>query len=228
MHKKILLCLLVYSLMFIGISMSKETAAAIGNHPDLAAGLMNAKIYEAVALTDGNIGALFNINGKVEYGRLNISGNNWSLTSLGTTQSTDVNAASMALDDSGNPHIVFIDTGNDLIYRYFNGLVWTNGRLIASLDIGGPGGLFSPDIAIDSAGKAHIVYMDSRGGHLGGEGHYRNNDLMYATNVTGSFRITVKQFGDGRNTSVTHNNSREAVAPPKICLLYTSPSPRDA
>ena len=222
MHKKILLCLLAYSLMFIlGISMSKETAAAIGNNQDLAAGLMNAKIYEAVALTDGDIGAVFNINGNVEYGKLNISENNWSLTRLGTTQSTDVNAASMALDDSGNPHVVFINTSNDLIYRYFNGLVWTNGILIDSLDIGGSGRLISPDIAIDSTGKAHIVYMDSRGGHLGGEWHYRNNDLMYATNITGSFRITVRQFGDGRNTSVTHNNSREAVAPPKISLTVT-------
>lgn len=219
MRKIVFLCLLVVLMiliMLISVPQNAEAAAQI--YPDAAAGLINARIYEAVALPDGNIGAVFNMGGNIMYGILNISENKWTVVSLGTTASSDVNAASLGLDVSGRAHIVFVNTANDLVYRFFNGSVWTAGQIIDSRNIGGSGALSSPDIAIDAAGKAHIAYMDSRGGHVGGEFHYIRNDLMYASNSTGSWVITVRQFGDGSHASATHNDWREAVAPPKISL----------
>ena len=214
-----LLVVLIIPIMLISVPQNAEAAAQI--YLDAAAGPINARIYEAVALPDGNIGAVFNRGGNIMYGILNISKNEWTVVSLGITASSDVNAASLSLDVSGRPHIVFVNTVNDLVYRFFDGSAWTPGQIIDSRNIAGSGVLFSPDIAIDAAGKAHIAYMDSRGGHMGGEGQYIRNDLMCATNVTGSWVITVRQFGDGSHASVTHNDWREAIAPPKISLTVT-------
>jgi hypothetical protein len=218
---KILLRFILFTFLILLISAPENANAAAVNFPDAAAGLANARIYEAVVLPGGNIGALLNMSGSVVYGVLNITENRWMTVNLGTTASADVNAASLDLDASGNPHVVFVNTANDLVYRRFTGSSWTAGQTIDSRNIGDSGVLFSPDIAIDTAGRVHIAYMDSRGGLEGGRASYVRNDLMYANNVSGSWVISVRQLGDGSHTSETHNNWREAVAPPKITLTAT-------
>lgn len=210
--------LILFTFLILLISAPENAKAAAVNHQDAAAGLAGARIYEAVVLPGGNIGAVLNMSGSVVYGILNITENRWTTIKLGTAATADVNAASLDLDASGNPHVVFVNADNDLVYRRFTGSSWTAGQTIDSRNIGGSGVLFSPDIEIDAAGKAHIAYMDSRGGHVGGRASYLRNDLMYANNVSGSWVISVRQFGDGSHISETHNDWREAVAPPKITL----------
>lgn len=188
-------------------------------YQNAAAGLVGAKIYDSATLPNGDIGALFNMSGSILYGVLNISENKWTTVTLGAAASTDVNAATLALDGSGYPHIVFVNSDDDLVYRYQKADGWTAGTTIDSLNIGAAGALYSPDISIDGSGNAHIAYMDTKGGYRPGEDYYNYADLMYATNTSGSFAITVKQYGDGSYWGTSDSVSWDKpIAPSKIVL----------
>ncbi|GEM_PF-2511518 len=171
-------------------------------YDNASSGIEGANIYNAIALPSGNIGALFNIDGSVCYGELNLTQNQWTTVNLGTTASTDINAAALAIDSLGNPHVVFVNNNNDLLYRYYTGSGWTTGVTIDSIaydDI--DGALSSPDIAIDAAGYAHISYHDAKGGREASMDYssYDVADLVYATNEGGSssFTKTVRSYSHG-------------------------------
>ena len=173
------------------------TALSETVYQNAAAGLAGAKIYDAVALSGGDIGALMNMSGSVLYGVLDVSLNKWTTVRLSMTASSDANAASLALDALGNPHVVFVNSDNDIVYRYDTGSGWTLGRVIDSMNVGSAGALSCPDIAIDGSGYAHITYIDTQGGYSAGRDYYNYADIMYATNTTGTFVRTIKIYGDG-------------------------------
>lgn len=186
-----------------------------------AAGLSGAKIYEAVTLANGNIGAIFNMSGSIKYGELNISENEWTTVTVGTTASTDVNAASLALDSAGRPHVVFVNTDNNLVYRYDTGSGWTSGVMIDSIAFGGVDGpLSSPDISIDASGYAHITYFDEKGGYAGGNSYpsYDKADLIYTTNASGSFVKTIREYSHGDTDYSSYYQQYQVISPSKIVL----------
>jgi hypothetical protein len=172
-----------------------------GGYETAAAGLAGAWLYEAVVLPCQNIGAVFNVGGAIMYGKLDIAANRWTAVNLGT----NVRDASLALDAAGRPHIVFVNADHGLVYRYFDGSSWTAGTTIDSRNVHGTGRLFSPDIAVDAAGTAHIAFIDTHGAH--GPILYRGPfepDLMYANNLTGTFAVTLIGKGTFRVSHLGH------------------------
>lgn len=171
-------------------------------------------ICDADVLANGDIAVLYISEGKVYLGQLNPSTNNWAKQEIGSGKD-----AAMALDSSGRVHIAYIKTNDDLAYTYFNGTSWSAVKTIDSLNFGGASGvLTNPDIAIDSSSKAHITYMDSKGGYTGGNdyGPYDVADLMYATNAGGSdFAVEVRSYSHGWFYSPDGWRNL-VIAPPKI------------
>lgn len=174
-------------------------------------------ICDADVLPNGDIAVLYISEGKVYLGQLNPSTNNWSKQEIGSGKE-----AAMALDASGRVHIAYIKTNDDLAYTYYNGTSWTSEKTIDSLNFGGASGvLTNPDIAIDSSGKAHITYMDSKAGYSGGNDYtpYDVADLMYATNVSGSdFAVEVRSYSHGWFWS-PDGWRNYVIAPPKITYV---------
>lgn len=154
-------------------------------------------ICDADVLADGDIAIVYISEGNVYYGELDPSTNNWSKQEIASGKD-----AALALDGSGRPHIAYIKTNDDLGYTYYNGSSWSTVQTIDSVNFGGVEGvLYSPDIAIDTSGYAHIAYMDTKAGYSGGNDYlnYDVDDLMYATNAggTGVFAKAVRSYSHG-------------------------------
>gem|GEM_PF-2037366 len=106
----------------------------------------------------------------------------------------------MTLDRSCRPHLVYIDSKNDLLYQHHNGSSWSLVTEIDSIGAGGVDGpLFSPQIVLDDSNYAHLTYFDSKGGYREDNnfGEYDKPDLIYATNKTGEFHKKVISYSDG-------------------------------
>jgi len=104
------------------------------------------------------------------------------------------------LDRSCRPHLVYIDSKNDLLYQHHNGSSWSLATEIDSIGAGGVDGpLFSPQIVLDDSNYAHLIYFDSKGGYREDNnfGEYDKPDLIYATNKTGEFHKKVISYSDG-------------------------------
>lgn len=72
------------------------------------------------------------------------------------------NHTSLALDNSGNPHISYYDaTNDDLKFAHFDGTVW----IIQTVDSEGNVGQYS-SLALDQDGCPHISYYDATNGDL--------------------------------------------------------------
>lgn len=187
-EKRVLALLLVFCLITTMLAgMSQPVNAAL----DLPSG----NIYDASVLQNGNIAAVYTDGGNVSYGVFDITKGKWSQQILGAGKE-----ASLDLDVSGNPHIVYIDSSDNLVYKYYNGLEWSVGETIDSIAFGGIDGVLSyPDIKIDGSGKAHIVYYDAKGGYEGTNNYepYELPDLVYATNTAGSFTKSVRSYSQG-------------------------------
>ena len=134
-------------------------------------------LLQAVAGTDFT-GALYTRDGKIYYNQMDNSGD-WG----GESDVAQVADGRLAIDNSGTPHVVYVTEGK-IAYRKLDGGIWSEADLIES-NFGGT--CSSPDIAVDSNGKAHITYTDTMGDKAGNfEG---NADIMYATNTNESFLI---------------------------------------
>jgi len=172
-------------------------------------------ICDADVLPNGDVAVLYISEGKVYYGAFDPDTNNWTKQEIASG-----NDAALALDSSGKPHIAYIKTNDDLAYTYFNGTSWSSAKTIDSLNYGGAVGVLSnPDIAIDSSGKAHITFMDSKAGYSSGCDYssYDLADLMYATNAGGSgdFVTEVRSYSHGWFYSPDGWRNL-VIAPPKI------------
>ncbi|MDP6562685.1 MAG: putative Ig domain-containing protein, partial [Candidatus Thalassarchaeum sp.] len=98
--------------------------------------------------------------GSLQYAAQN--GATWSVTTVDDV-STIVGAYSaLALDDSGNPHVSYLDsTSGYLRYAYHNGTSWTLSTVDSSGTVGG-----YTSIALDADNRARIAYHDSTAASL--------------------------------------------------------------
>ncbi len=98
--------------------------------------------------------------GSLQYAAQN--GATWSVTTVDDV-STIVGAYSaLALDDSGNPHISYLDSTSDYLrYAYHNGTSWTLSTVDSSGTVGG-----YTSIALDADNRARIAYHDSAAASL--------------------------------------------------------------
>ncbi|NOZ69308.1 MAG: hypothetical protein GXP46_08730 [Deferribacteres bacterium] len=102
-----------------------------------------------------------------------------------------MNSRSLALDSSGNPHIVY-GSRDGVYYAWYDGVSWHTETV--NID----GGIFaSIAIAIDSSDKVHIIYYDG----------YPNRALKYATNASGSWVSEVVDSDGGWATSIAIDSS---------------------
>ncbi|MCR3921169.1 MAG: YDG domain-containing protein [Firmicutes bacterium] len=161
----------------------------------LAAEAPPKNIYDADVLPDGKIAVLYLSDGKIIYGVLDPSSNNWRKEEIGAGKD-----AALTVDGSGFPHIVYITSSDDLGYTYFTGSSWSDTETIDSIAFGGVDGLLtSPDIVVDASGFAHISYLDAKGGYTGGNNYtsYDKEDLVYATNASGTFVRQIISYSHG-------------------------------
>lgn len=198
-----------------------------------AAEVTERYIYDAEVLPDGSIGVLFIYGGSssggvvnggtLYYGVFDPDTNDWTQEPVtpGGGPAAAAKDAAMALDSGGNPHIAYITSDDNLGYVRHNGTEWADSELIDSIAFGGAdGALTSPDIEIDPGGKAHISYLDAKGGytHSNDYGAYEREDLIYCTNTGGTFEKTVRSYSHGWFSSP--DGWRNLVyAPTKITLL---------
>lgn len=153
------------------------------------------KLYDADILSNGNIAILYISSGDIYFGILESDSNNWSKSKI-----AEGKEAAFDLDSKGFPHVAYITTDDNLGYIVFNGTSWSNPEIIDSIAFGGvDGALTSPDIAVDSNGKAHISYLDAKGGYTDGNDYssYEKEDLIYANNSIGSFVKEVISYSHG-------------------------------
>lgn len=128
---------------------------------------------------DGYIGMVYSKSGTLYYNTVS-TGGTWSgETSLGAGSE-----AKMKIDQEGFPHIVFRSSDNRIAYIKKTASGWTSAEYIGSNN---SGSCYKPDIAVDSAGFAHITYTDTQGDL----GIYYRDDIMYAVNSSGSFVKTL-------------------------------------
>ncbi len=154
-------------------------------------------VMDAELLSNNNIAVLFikggtsGGNALTEYGMLyygiyNPDNNSWTERLVGGR----AKEGALAIHDD-KAHIAYV-TDNDLIgYIYQTDTGWSDVDFIHSNDANGEGRantLSGVDIAIDSNGFAHIVYVDSDGAE---DDYYARDDGLYATNKSGSFVKTV-------------------------------------
>ena len=189
----------------------------------------NAKyVMDAETMTTGHLGVLFikggtTSNGVISGGSLYFGKYDpileiWTEEPVGETAPIAKEAA-LAIDDDGVPQVAYITSDNKIAYTYTEGGEWIEPVIIESNNCNDSVGvLSSPDIAIDSNGKAHITYIDSNGAD-NGEGT-RRDDGMYATNASGDFVKTV--IADGSGYSENGYTEYDALkAPVKIALSET-------
>lgn len=173
-------------------------------------------VYDAAVLPDGDIAILYIAGGYVNLGKLHPITKRWVRQQVVTGKD-----AALAIDVAGNPHIAYITADDDLGYTYFDGDSWAVPEIVDSLNVGGAGVVTYPDIAVDSVGRPHITYFDSRGGYEGGNSYdsYDKDDLMYATNVGGALSIGVRSYSDGDTDYSSYYNRRLVAAPSRISLV---------
>ncbi|MBR6034104.1 MAG: InlB B-repeat-containing protein [Clostridia bacterium] len=155
-------------------------------------------LMDAELMSDNNIAVLFikggsstnNITsgGRLYLGIYNPSNNSWTETRVGGA--VEPKEAALALYND-KAYVAYV-TENDLIgYTYQTDTGWSDTVFITSNDANGDdraNTLYNVDIAVDSIGKAYIVYIDNDGA---GDDTYKKADAMCATNASGSFVKTV-------------------------------------
>lgn len=105
-------------------------------------------------------------NAEIYYKRSTDGGATWTSTQRLTLTSGQSYGPTIAVDPSGNPHVVWEDhtPGNAEIY-YRNsldgGATWTTAKRITWTS----GGSFYPVIAVDSSGDLHVVWWDDTPGN---------------------------------------------------------------
>jgi len=106
----------------------------------------------------------------------------------------------MALDQSGNPHIVYEDAG-EIYYLFWNGTAWTDadgaGRESSMVSVHEDNS-FDPSITIDSSGRPHIAW--NGGLFIGWQQIYylkHNGTSWVDADGTGVEKITVPAYNGG-------------------------------
>lgn len=84
----------------------------------------------------------------------------------------------IAVDSSGNPHVVYI--GSQLYHTYYDGNIWHYETPISSFIPFG----YHPSIAIDTSNRVHIIYW----GSLDNDYNY---GILYVTNASGTWEKTI-------------------------------------
>ncbi len=90
---------------------------------------------------------------------------------------------SLAVDKVNRPHVAYYYDYDGLNYAFKSGGSWTHQNVDSSGSIGTYAGRY-PDLALDSSGKAHIVYFD-----------YLTSSIKYANNSAGSWNIETVTTG---------------------------------
>ena len=172
-------------------------------------------IQDAEVLQDGSIALLYVQDTQIKLGIYTPETHMFRSSTIANGK-----AAALAKGQDQSLHVAFISLTDDLGYTYYHLSSWSAIEYIDSLNFNDVQGILSsPDIAVDTNGKAHITYMDSKGGYTSGNDYsaYDKDDLMYATNVSGAFTKTVISYSHGWFYSP--DGWRNLVtAPPKIAL----------
>ncbi|WP_332649074.1 fibronectin type III domain-containing protein [Lysinibacillus sp. 54212] len=126
----------------------------------------------------------------------------WTLFSTITTAETNNTSFSddldLMVDSFGKLHIVFrhengtgIASARGISYGYHNGASWVFNEVDSSSDPYGWKNYDDPSLAVDSNGKAHIVYnyTDSNGSRI--------YSAKYATNISGNWNKSTLVIGNG-------------------------------
>ena len=96
---------------------------------------------------------------------------NWKVETIDPSPEVQWNAhVKITLDGNGHPHIVYGEKTID--YAYFDGNVWHRERIASLTNFGQAW----PSIAVDSDGRAHIVFNN-----------HDASRLTYATNASGQW-----------------------------------------
>ncbi|WP_446787652.1 hypothetical protein, partial [Macellibacteroides fermentans] len=191
MRKKALSWLLVLSLMLSLFVLTPITTSA--------AEVTQRYIYDSAVLPNGDIGVLFIYGGNstsgivsggiLYFGIYDPDTDDWTQEAINPGGGAPVGAkdTALALDSSGNPHVIYVTSDDNLGYTAWNGSSWDTAEIIDSIAFGGvDGALSSPDIAVDSSSYVHISYLDAKGGYEGGNDYsaYEKDDLVYANNTS--------------------------------------------
>lgn len=122
-------------------------------------------------------------------------GNGWvSVKNITTSMTGDTrfsDSLDLAVDADGKLHLVFkheegswIDSRRGVKYGVYDGQGWTFTEVEAYSDSQGWKNFYTPSLAVDSNGKAHITYIyDYAETHT----HY----LKYASNATGTWKVDI-------------------------------------
>lgn len=105
------------------------------------------------------------------------NGTSWEVEDIGGPSISYAGGTSLALDDQGNPHIVYFnDRNNELHYAVKSAGTWS----ITTVD-GGGAGLY-PDIVLDADGTPHLSYIEGA----------ESGDLVlkYAVLQDGAWQVT--------------------------------------
>ena len=179
-------------------------------------------LMEAETLSDGKIAILFikggtSTSGVISGGTLylgvyNPADNKWTEEPVGETAPV---AKEATLAIQGNTaHVAYITSDDKIAYTYQTESGWADVQLIISSNANGDSvadTLSAPDLAVDSNGKIHLVYIDTDGA---GDGDYHKPDGVYLTNQSGAFVKTVVANCTGwRDAGVDYDT---LVAPIKI------------
>ncbi len=177
-------------------------------------------LMEAETLSDNTIGILFVkggtsnsgtvTGGALYYGVYNPANNNWVEEPVGE-EAPIAKEAALALYNNA-PHVAYITSDDKIAYTYKNGDAWNEVQIVESN--GSTGKLYGVDLAVDSEGKAHLAYIDTKGA---ADEYYARDDGMYATNTSGSFVKTVKANCTGWFSS-PDGERNELYTPIKITI----------
>jgi hypothetical protein len=136
---------------------------------------------------------------------------NWkeisSVTSSGTGDTGFNGESDIVVDGQENVHFAFLfekgtwlDSLRGIKYGVFKNGSWTYETVEANTDPWGGKNIFTPSMALDSNGKAHIVYRYNSSSP-------RLDEIKYATNQSGSWTI---------RTIASGTNSKDEVSKPQI------------
>lgn len=115
-------------------------------------------------------------------------GDTWGPIERLSAPGRNCNRPRMALDEAGQPHIAWFDTGEQEVYyttRTPDG--WAAPQNVSNTPTSIPDEVIlsqGPDIAVDASGQIHVAWMDSTGGAL-------LDSIYYATRVEGVWTSSV-------------------------------------